>query len=57
MVMTARPAPIKCQERIDLPRPRDAAVTTTPDFMAIKRRLLAVVEEESLKTFAAAGPA
>ncbi|MDQ0470327.1 ABC transporter ATP-binding protein [Labrys wisconsinensis] len=57
MVMTARPGTIKCQERIDLPRPRDAAVTTTPDFMAIKRRLLAVVEEESLKTFAAAGPA
>jgi ABC-type nitrate/sulfonate/bicarbonate transport system ATPase subunit len=52
VVMTARPGTVKCQERIDLPRPREASVTTTPEFVAIKRRLLAVVEEESMKTFA-----
>jgi ABC-type nitrate/sulfonate/bicarbonate transport system ATPase subunit len=52
VVMTARPGTVKCEERIDLPRPREASVTTTPEFVAIKRRLLAVVEEESMKTFA-----
>ena len=57
VVMTARPGAIKCEETIDLPRPRDAAVVTTPEFTAIKRRLLGVVEEESMKTFATAGAA
>ena len=57
VVMTARPGAIKCEETIALPRPRDATVVTTPEFMAIKRRLLAVVEEESMKTFAMAGAA
>jgi ABC-type nitrate/sulfonate/bicarbonate transport system ATPase subunit len=53
LVMTARPGTIKCQELVGLPRPRDAAVVTSPDFMQIKRKLLAIVEEESLKSFAA----
>ncbi|WP_245197653.1 ABC transporter ATP-binding protein [Jiella mangrovi] len=52
MVMTARPGTIKQTETIALPRPRDASVITSPDFMEIKRRLLASVEEESMKTFA-----
>lgn len=54
VVMTARPGTIKCEERINLPRPRAASVTTTEEFIDIKRRLLAVVEEESLKTFGGA---
>lgn len=54
VVMTARPGTIKCQETITLPRPRDVSVVTTPEFMDVKRRLLAIVEEESLKTFASA---
>ncbi|MCX5496690.1 ABC transporter ATP-binding protein [Kaistia dalseonensis] len=57
VVMTARPGTIKCEETITLPRPRDASVVTTQEFMAIKRKLLAIVEEESMKTFAAAGAA
>ena len=56
VVMTARPGTIKCEETIHLPRPRDLSVVTTPEFMAVKRKLLAVVEEESMKTFAAATP-
>ena len=55
VVMTARPGTIKCEETIALSRPRDASVVTSPEFTAIKRKLLAVVEEESMKTFAAAG--
>jgi ABC-type nitrate/sulfonate/bicarbonate transport system ATPase subunit len=53
VVMTARPGSVKCEERIALPRPRAPAITTTPEFINIKRRLLAVVEEESMKTFVA----
>ncbi|MBV5265224.1 ABC transporter ATP-binding protein [Pinisolibacter aquiterrae] len=54
VVMSARPGTIKCSETIDLPRPRDASIVTSPEFMAIKRRLLGAVEEESLKSFEAA---
>jgi ABC-type nitrate/sulfonate/bicarbonate transport system ATPase subunit len=57
LVMTARPGTIKCQETISLPRPRDPAVVTSPEFMEIKRKLLGIVEEESLKSFAVAGAA
>ncbi len=53
VVMSARPGSIKLERRIELPRPRDPALLTTPAFNAIKRELLDAVEEESLKTFAA----
>lgn len=52
VVMTARPGTVKCIETIDLPRPRDEAMTTAPAFIAIKRRLLDEIREESMKTFA-----
>ncbi len=52
VVMSARPGSIKLERRIDLPRPRDPALLTTPAFNAIKRELLDAVEEESMKTFA-----
>ncbi|MEZ5811038.1 MAG: ABC transporter ATP-binding protein [Rhizobiaceae bacterium] len=51
VVMTARPGTIACKETIRLPRPRDMDVVTTPEFMKVKRKLLAILEEESLKTF------
>jgi ABC-type nitrate/sulfonate/bicarbonate transport system ATPase subunit len=54
VVMTARPGTVKCVERIDLPRPRDEEMTISPEFIAIKRRLLAEIREESMKTFAGA---
>ncbi len=54
VVMTARPGTVKCEERITLPRPRGGDIVTTPEFTSIKRKLLAIVEEESMKTFAAA---
>jgi ABC-type nitrate/sulfonate/bicarbonate transport system ATPase subunit len=55
VVMTARPGRIKLDLRVDLPRPRAASVLTDPAFVAIKRRLLDAIEEESMKTFLAAG--
>jgi ABC-type nitrate/sulfonate/bicarbonate transport system ATPase subunit len=57
VVMTARPGTVKCVERIDLPRPRDEEMTISPEFIAIKRRLLAEIREESMKTFAGAAAA
>ncbi len=53
VVMTARPGRIKLDLTVDLPRPRLAAMLTAPEFVAIKRRLLDAVEEESMKTFLA----
>jgi ABC-type nitrate/sulfonate/bicarbonate transport system ATPase subunit len=53
IVMSARPGTVRCDEKVDLPRPRGGEVTLTPEFLDIKRRLLAVVEEESRKTFSA----
>jgi ABC-type nitrate/sulfonate/bicarbonate transport system ATPase subunit len=50
-VMSTRPGTIKYSETIDLPRPRKAEVATSAAFSSIKKRLLAVVEEESLKSF------
>jgi len=52
LVMTARPGTIKSETRIDLPRPRDPSIVTSPAFMNLKRRLLDEIEEESRKTFA-----
>lgn len=52
IVMTARPGTIKCEEIVDLPRPRDPSLVTDERFIAIKRRLLDVIEEESMKSFA-----
>ena len=52
LVMTARPGTIKSETRIDLPRPRDPSIVTSPEFMRLKRRLLDEIEEESRKTFA-----
>lgn len=52
LVMSARPGHIKHDERVTLPRPRSPDVLTQPDFVVLKRRLLGIVEEESMKTFA-----
>jgi ABC-type nitrate/sulfonate/bicarbonate transport system ATPase subunit len=53
IVMSARPGTVRCDERVDLPRPRSGEVMLTPQFLDVKRRLLAIVEEESRKTFSA----
>ena len=52
LVMSARPGHIKFDERVPLPRPRSADLVTDPTFIALKRRLLAVIESESIKAFA-----
>ena len=52
LVMTARPGTVKSETVIDMPRPRDPSIVLTPEFIRIKQRLLAEIEEESRKTFA-----
>ena len=46
-VMTARPGQIRDLVPVKLARPRPAEVITTPEFMALKARVLAQVREES----------
>jgi NitT/TauT family transport system ATP-binding protein len=48
-VMTARPGRIKKRLVVDLPRPRSLEVTTSPVFNALKREVLALIREESLR--------
>ena len=55
LVMTSRPGRIKLEQKVDLPRPRRADIVTSPEFIALKRTLLEAVEEESMKSFTAAG--
>ncbi len=44
-VMTARPGRIQAELRIDLPRPRQRPVTTTPEFLALEARLLGWLQQ------------
>ena len=53
-VMTARPGRIKEEITVPLPRPRSYQVETTPEFMAIKRRIVELIREESLRSIAEA---
>jgi ABC-type nitrate/sulfonate/bicarbonate transport system ATPase subunit len=48
-VMTARPGRVKRRLRVDLPRPRTLEETTSATFNALKREVLALIREESLK--------
>jgi NitT/TauT family transport system ATP-binding protein/sulfonate transport system ATP-binding protein len=51
-VMTARPGRIKAEIPIDLPRPRHYDVQITPPFIALKRQIMTLIREESLRTIA-----
>ena len=48
-VMTARPGRIKKRMVVNLPRPRSVEVTTSPVFNELKRAVLALIREESLR--------
>jgi NitT/TauT family transport system ATP-binding protein len=51
-VMTARPGRIKKRLKVELPRPRSIDVTTSPVFNALKREVLALIREESVRAAA-----
>jgi NitT/TauT family transport system ATP-binding protein len=46
-VMTARPGRIKKSINVGIPRPRAIEVTTSPEFNALRREVLALIREES----------
>ncbi len=47
-VMTARPGRIKCEVRVDLPRPRNLLDTESqPQFAALRRQVLGLIREEA----------
>lgn len=48
-VMTARPGRIKAEIEVPLPRPRVAEMTTSKEFLLLKRQLHELIREESFK--------
>ncbi|HMK80084.1 MAG TPA: ABC transporter ATP-binding protein [Xanthobacteraceae bacterium] len=48
-VMTARPGRIKERVEIDIARPRSVDTLTSPAFMALKRRIMALIHEEAVR--------
>ncbi len=51
-VMTARPGRIKKIIAVNIPRPRAMEVTTTPEFNALRREVLALIRDESQRAAA-----
>jgi NitT/TauT family transport system ATP-binding protein/sulfonate transport system ATP-binding protein len=49
VVMTARPGRIKADIRIELPHPRAYTIKTTPEFIALKQRLVEEIRGEVLQ--------
>ncbi len=48
-VMTARPGRIKERVEIDLKRPRSVDLLTSPEFIALKRRIMALIHDEAVR--------
>jgi ABC-type nitrate/sulfonate/bicarbonate transport system ATPase subunit len=48
-VMTARPGSIKERIHVDIPRPRSVEITTSAPFIALKRRIMALIHDEAVR--------
>ncbi len=53
-VMTARPGRVKRSIEVTIPRPRAIEVTTSPEFNALRREVLALLRDESRRAAAEA---
>ncbi|QNG18225.1 ABC transporter ATP-binding protein [Rhodococcus triatomae] len=53
IVLSARPASVRCEMVVDLPRPRELSVTTSSEFVRLEGELLAVLHDESRRARAA----
>jgi NitT/TauT family transport system ATP-binding protein len=51
VVMSAAPGRVLLDQRIDMPRPRTAAVFADPWFLEYKRRCVTLIRDESLRAF------
>ncbi|BAM91915.1 putative ABC transporter ATP-binding protein [Bradyrhizobium oligotrophicum S58] len=54
LVMSARPGRIKADIKIELPHPRSYKVKTSPEFVALKERMVEEIRAEALKVAAEA---
>ncbi|MFD1811337.1 ABC transporter ATP-binding protein [Rhodococcus gannanensis] len=52
IVLSARPATVVREVRVDLPRPRELSLVTAPEFVALEQELLEVLHEESRRALA-----
>ncbi len=52
IVLSARPTSVRLDLPVNLPRPRDLSITTSPEFVALEETLIEVLHEESAKAFA-----
>jgi ABC-type nitrate/sulfonate/bicarbonate transport system ATPase subunit len=52
VVLSARPTSVRLNIPIDLPRPRDISVLSSPEFIALEEQLLETLHEEARKSFA-----
>jgi NitT/TauT family transport system ATP-binding protein len=53
IVLTSRPARVRQIVEIDIPKPRDHAVLTSPRFLDLKSQLHSAIREEALRAFTA----
>ncbi|MDO6443006.1 ABC transporter ATP-binding protein [Marinobacter sp. 2_MG-2023] len=51
VVMSASPGRIIADIKVDLPRPREQSLLTSPSFMALKRQCLDLIRKETLNAF------
>ena len=56
-VMTARPGRFRAEVSLSLPRPRTLEATTSEEFVGAKRRVLAMIREETAAIMGSAGGA
>jgi ABC-type nitrate/sulfonate/bicarbonate transport system ATPase subunit len=54
-VLTARPAIVRLEQVVDLPRPREPAIVTSAEFVAIEGVLFDALREESRRAHQEAG--
>ncbi|WP_278262489.1 ABC transporter ATP-binding protein [Nocardia sp. AG03] len=52
VVLSARPATVRHELHVDLPRPRELSLITTPEFVAMEEELLEILHEESRRALA-----
>lgn len=51
-ILTNQPCSVKKIMEVDLPRPREFSIMTSPEYIAIKREALELLHEEAMKSFA-----
>jgi ABC-type nitrate/sulfonate/bicarbonate transport system ATPase subunit len=56
-VMTARPGRIREEIPIPLARPRSMDLLTSPEFVALKRRVMNLIRDEARRTLTVKEPA